>query len=281
MEVILDYDRLVTESNESNNSSEALRITPPIPPYEVDEISWSPKRPEIEERTKFWARVRNSSDQRARYEAGVAFYVDGDYISLKGISELEPESIKHIESGSWKAKKGPHEVVAAIYPAAYLDHQTNPSWRELDERYAIAIERKRYDATLLPNLVISNVEFSETRIQETSTFYLHAKIGVENKIGDDGVRPAAARDSFDVKVEVIGASCPWAVFPCAVTVSIGSLSGGTGVTREVNGTRQLPLPIPGRTEEYLFIITVDPHDEVDESDETDNVRRARKRVKRD
>lgn len=278
LELILDYDRLLPESDESNNSSDTLWITPPVPPYEVDEISWSPKRPEVEQRTTFWAHVRNSSDQRARYDAGVAFYVDGDYISLTNIGELEPLITEQIGSGSWKAKKGPHEVTAAIYPASYLDHQVNPSWRELDERYAIAVERKSYDATLLPNLVISNVEFSETRTPD-SALYLHTKIGVENKIGGDGVRPAAARDSFDIRIEVSGGGCPWAVVPCAVTVSVGSLSGGTGVTREVKGANPLPLPSPGQTSEYFFVITVDPNNEVDESDETDNVIHTTKRVR--
>ena len=146
LEVILDYDRLVPESDESNNSSETLWITPPIPPYEVDEITWDPKRPEVGERTTFWAHVHNSSDQRARYEAGVAFYVDGEYIYLRRISEMEPNATEQVSS-TWKAKKGVHEVVAAIYPASYLDHQINPLWQALDERYAIAIERKRYDAT--------------------------------------------------------------------------------------------------------------------------------------
>ena len=278
LELILDYDRLIPESDESNNSSDTLWITPPVPPYEVDDISWSPKRPEVEQRTTFWAHVRNSSDQRARYEAGVAFYVDGDYISLTDIGELEPKSTKQVESSSWKAKKGPHEVIAAIYPASYLDHQVNPSWRELDERYAIAIERKSYDATLLPNLAITRVDITESSGPD-NTLYLHTKIGVENKIGDDGVRPAAARDSFDIKVEVSGGGCPWAVVPCAVTVSVSSLSGGTGVSEPVPGTKPLPRPPAGATHEYFFVITVDPNDEVDESDETDNVLQRTKRVK--
>ena len=279
LEVILDYDRLIPESDESNNSSETLWITPPIPPYEVDDISWSPERPEVEQRTTFWAHVRNSSAQRARYEAGVAFYVDGEYISLTDIGELEPKSTKQVDSNSWKAKKGPHEVIAAIYPASYLDHQVNPSWRLLDERYAISVERKSYDATLLPNLVIDDVAITE-RSAPNNTLYLDVKFYVENKMRDDGIRPASVNVPFTIKVEVTSGGCPWPnLNPCVQTVKVASLSGGSGVSRNVGGTRPLSRPSANATHEYHFVITADPDNKVDESDETDNVRHRTKRVK--
>ena len=279
LEVILDYDRLIPESDESNNSSETLWITPNIPPYEVDDISWSPERPEVEQRTTFWAHVRNSSAQRARYEAGVAFYVDGEYISLTDIGELEPKSTKQVDSNSWKAKKGPHEVIAAIYPASYLDHQVNPSWRLLDERYAISVERKSYDATLLPNLVIDDVAITE-RSAPNNTLYLDVKFYVENKMRDDGIRPASVNVPFTIKVEVTSGGCPWPnLNPCVQTVKVASLSGGSGVSRNVGGTRPLSRPSANATHEYHFVITADPDNKVDESDETDNVRHRTKRVK--
>lgn len=277
LEVILDYDRLIPESDESNNSSETLWITPPVPPYEVDDISWSPKWPEVEDRTTFFAHVRNSTDQRARYEARVAFYVDGDYISLDGIGELEPKSTKQVKSNSWKAKKGPHEVIAAIYPASYLDHQVNPSsWRTLDERYAIDIDRVIYNATQLPNLSI-DATITQRNAPE-NTFYLDVAITVENERGDDG--SADTRVPFDVWIEVSGAGCPWLnVNPCVSTVEFDALRGGSAVTRKLPGTNALQLPGAGMTAEYIFTTTADPGNAVDESDETDNVYSRTKRVK--
>ena len=280
LEVVLDRDGLIAESDESNNSSETIWITPPIPPYALDDVEWTPKNPEIDERTTFWAHTRNSSAQRARYEAGVAFYVDGDYISWTGISEMAPKATEQEESGSWKAQKGVHEVVAAIYPAAYLNHERNRSWRVLDERYAIAIERKTYDATLLPNLIIEDVTITNVSVPNNQAqIHLNTSVKVENAIGDDGLRPASVTNSFDVKVEVSGAGCPWNVNPCAVTVTFDSLNGGASKTEPVNGTRPLPLPPSGVTHEYVFIITVDPDNKVDESDETDNIYRTTHRVK--
>ena len=102
---------------------------------------------------------------------------------------------------------------------------------------------------------------------------------MENKIGDDRVHPPNV-GSFDIRVEVSGIGCPWLnVDPCAITAPFDLLRGGAGVSKEVPGTNPLPLPSLGQTNEYFFVITADPNDEVDESDETDNVLHTTKRVK--
>ena len=280
IQAFLDFADEIAESDESNNASQLMPITPNIPPYALDDITWSPKRPEVDERTTFWAHIRNSSAQRARYEAGVAFYVDGDYISWERVGELEARQTEQVRSGSWRAKKGVHEVAAAIYPVAYLDHGANPSWRVLDERYAIAIERKNYDATLLPNLVIADAAITE-RDGPNNTLYLDVEIRVGNTIDDDGVwvRPASVNSPFTIKVEVTSGSCPWNLNPCVQTATFASLSGGSEVSKKLDGARLLTRPPANATHEYFFVITADPDNKVDESDETDNVYHTTKRVK--
>ena len=137
-----------------------------------------------------------------------------------------------------------------------------------------------YNHTRLPNLVVTDVDFSQENVAGTDTFYLDTKIMVLNKIGDDGLRPPPVTNSFDVRIEFKASlPCPFgAVAPCEVTLRIDGIDRGAGVTRRVEGTVPLPLPRSGGVHEYRVVVTVDPFNVVDESDESDNTTETTNRV---
>ena len=279
LSVNIDQENRIVESDEGNNSATIL-IAPLTPPYQVDMIYWDPPKPEIDERFTIWADIENKGDRRVRYDAGVAFYLDGEFHSWSRVEKVEAGSTEHVGSDSWKASKGALNVTVMVYPIGYFDYESNPSWKKPDERYAIDTEHATYNHTRLPNLTITAVTFSEKRDANTETFYLDTKVTVSNEIGEDGIRPPSVKDPFDVVVEFKeGMPCPFGdLYPCAVPIEIDGLGGGSAKGRWARGIAPLPLPRSGSVHEYKVVVTVDPSNVVDESDETDNVARNRNRV---
>ena len=279
LSVNIDQENRIVESDEGNNSA-TIRMAPLTPPYQVDMINWDPPKPEIDERFTFWAHIENKGDRRVRYDAGVAFYLDGEFHSWSRLEKVEASSIEQVGSDSWKASKGALNVTVMVYPIGYFDYESNPSWKKPDERYAIDTEHATYNHTRLPNLTITAVTFSEKRDANTETFYLDTKVTISNEIGEDGLRPPSVKDPFDVVVEFEeGMPCPFGdLYPCAVPIEIDGLGGGSEKGRWARGIAPLPLPRSGSVHEYKVVVTVDPSNVVDESDETDNVARNRNRV---
>ena len=279
LSVNIDQENRIVESDEGNNSA-TIRMAPLTPPYQVDMINWDPPKPEIDERFTFWAHIENKGDRRVRYDAGVAFYLDGEFHSWSRLEKVEASSIEQVGSDSWKASKGALNVTVMVYPIGYFDYESNPSWKKPDERYAIDIEHATYNHTRLPNLTIAAVTFSEKRDANTETFYLDTKVTISNEIGEDGLRPPSVNDPFDVVVEFEeGMPCPFGdLYPCAVPIEIDGIGGGAEKGRWARGMAPLPLPRSGSVHEYRVVVTVDPSNVVDESDETDNVARNRNRV---
>ena len=279
LSVNIDQENRIVESDEGNNFA-TIRMAPLTPPYQVDMINWGPLKPEIDERFTFWAHIRNKGDRRVRYDAGVAFYLDGEFHSWSRLEKVEASSIEQVGSDSWKASKGALNVTVMVYPIGYFDYESNPSWKKPDERYAIDTEHATYNHTRLPNLTITAVTFSEKRDANTETFYLDTKVTISNEIGEDGLRPPSVKDPFDVVVEFEeGMPCPFGdLYPCAVPIEIDGLGGGSEKGRWARGIAPLPLPRSGSVHEYKVVVTVDPSNVVDESDETDNVARNRNRV---
>ena len=284
--VAVDRGNRVIESDETNNVSDRLDIFPTLPPYHVDEITWSPNRPELGEDTTFWAHIKNTGAQRVRYDAGVAFYVDGEHISWSSLEEIDSQDTYQIRShADWEAEHGEHEISAVIYPLSYLSYIDNPKWRDLDDRYAISVANVRYDDTALPNLRITEANITERPVSGSSYVYLDIHISVTNVIGDDGLRPGSARDSFSVFVGMAttGVTCPFdsdTVGQCTTTVQFDPLSGGAGKTLTVRGVSGVPTPqTQGSVLEYEFVLIVDSQDTVYESDENDNDITARTRLR--
>ncbi len=284
--VVVDTGDSVPESNESNNVSATVSVLPTIPPYQVDKITWTPSRPEFDERTTFWAHIKNTADDRVDYNASVAFYVDGEYLAWSALNRLmAPRNTVQKDSHTgWDAQKGVHEIVVAIYPAAFLSHVDNPLWREFDDRYAIHARSVPYNATKLPNLEIASVEIEEREISGSHNVYLDMRITAFNALDDDGVRPGAVNGTFVVDVEMItGPLCPFeSRDPCIASVQFDSLDGGSGRTLSISGVTGVPRPTAqGSVYEYTFVITADPLDEIEESDETDNSKRETYRINYD
>ena len=280
LSIVVDRDNRVSESDESNNSHQAPRVAAPAPTHEVDGVTWHPEKPEIGESVRFWAQVENISGVGKEHDAGVAFYIDGEYHSWSRLDKTGAATPEQVGSDTWEAQKGAHEVAAVVYPSGFFDHSSKSSWREFNHRYVVAIGRATYNHTRLPNLVVTDVEFSQDNVAETNAFYLDTKITVLNKIEDDGLRPPPVRNTFDVRIEFRSSlPCPFAgVVPCEVTLRIDGIDRGAGVTRRVEGTVLLPLPRSGGVHEFRVVVTVDPLNVVDESDELDNTTETTSRV---
>ena len=280
LNVIVDPGNRISEYDYGNNS-QSVRVAPLTPPYHVDRISWEPEKPEIDQRVTFWAHIENKGDRRVRYDAGIAFYLDGEFHSWSGLEKVEGRAIEQIDSDTWKAKKGDLDVTVVVYPLGYFNYDSNPSWKELDERYAIAVEHASYNATRLPNLTVTGVEFSQRPVAGTETFYyMDTRVSVLNEIGKDGLRPPSVKEPFDVAVEYeSGPACPFEpIGSCVVILEVEELRGGSGVSLWARGENPLPLPRSDSVHEYRIVVTVDPDNDVDESDETDNIKRITNRV---
>ena len=278
LSIIVDRDNRIAEADEGNNSLFAPLVTALAPNYRVGDVTWHPQKPEIYESVRFWVHVENTSGSDEVHDVGVAFYIDGEYHSWSRLEKVV--SVDQISSDSWEAQKGSHEVAAVLYPTGYFDHSTKSSWKEFNHRYIVAIGRATYDHTRLPNLAVTDVEFSQENVAGTDTFYLDTRVTVLNKVGDDGLRPPPVTNSFDVRIEFkTSFSCPFrTTAPCEATFRIDGLDRGAGVTRIVEGTVPLPLPRSGGVHEFRVVVTVDPLNVVDESDESDNITEATSRV---
>lgn len=280
LSIVVDRDNRIAESDELNNFRPAPRVAAPPLTHVVNGVTWHPEKPEIGESVRFWARIENISGVREEHDVGVAFYIDGEYHSWSRLENDETATANQIASDSWEAQKGSHEVTAVLYPIGFFNYSSKSSWREFNHRYVVAIGRATYDHTRLPNLAVTDVEFSQENVAGTDTFYLDTRITVLNKIGDDGLRPPPVTNTFDVRIEFKASlPCPFgAVAPCEATLRINGLDRGAGVTRSVEGAVPLPLPRTGGVHEFRVVVTVDPLNVVDESDESDNITETTSRV---
>ena len=284
LSVVVNRDDRVIESYEGNNSS-TVRLEPLVPPYAVDKITWHPGEPAINRDVTFWAHIENTSTFSYEYAAGVIFYLNGVYHSGAQLDRrFNAGQTKQVKStAGWEAQKGRYEITAVVYPLAYLDPKSNPSWDEYDERYVISEDSVIYDATRLPNLFVEEVKFSENLVGNTGTLYLNLKIVIANKVDQEGKRPPDVDDSFDVFIEFVeGPVCPLRQgrIPCTEEITVDGLRGHATRTLTVEGEFPVPLPRSGDVHIYEAYIFVDSNNEVEESSEADNERRRTYRVRR-
>ena len=278
LSVVVDGDNQIVESNENNNEV-TYHVEPLIPPYVVDDITWDPKQPAIHEDVTFYAHIENTGVLSSEYDAGVVFYLDEVYHSGVALDRrFNARATKQAKSLEWEAQKGRYEITAVVFPLAYLDTKSNPSsWNKYDSRYAIAEDSVIYDATRLPNLVVSEVEFSKKPVPNTddTLYYLDTRIMIGNEAAEGGVRPVSVDDSFNVLIEFVGGpTCPLrqGQIPCTEEITIYGLGGGSAVSRSVEGEFPVPIPGSGGIHRYQVRIVVDWTDVVEESNENDNER---------
>ncbi len=248
-------------------------IEPFVPPYDFDRsISWRPQDPAINEEVTFWAYIKNTSSRDSEYDAKVAFYLDGEYHASTTLERSVRSGVtKQVKSLGWKAQRGSHEVLAVLYPSSYLD--PNRSWDRSDERYAIATQTMAYDATRVPNLAVTKVEFLKRPVADADSIYLDLSFTVANEIGDGGTTPSLD-DEFVVRVEFVeGPFCPLrdGEVPCTEDVLINGLKGGSEAIETVEGTVKIQLPPIGESYRFTAVVTVDPSNDVEELTRDDNV----------
>ena len=260
-----------TYAEDKENTVSSLETV--VPPYVIDRVTWFPEKPAINEDVTFWAHVENTSSRSSEYDARVVFYLDEEYHSSTTLDRrLNRDAKKQVKSLEWKAQRGSHEVLAVLYPSAYLDHRENSSWDEYDERYAISEYEVTYDATRLPNLAVTKMEFLERPVADADAVYLDLFVTITNELGDGGITPSVD-DTFDVRIEFIeGPLCPLrpGEIPCSEDIQIRGLRGGSTVTKQVEGTVLFPLPPSGSVRRFTAIVTVDPSNEVEELTKNDN-----------
>ena len=246
---------------------------PFIPPYVIEQITWHPEHPAIDEDVTFWAHIKNTSPRSSEYDADVTFYLNGEYYSSTMLDRrLNRNVVRTIRSDDWRAQKGSYEILAVLYPSAYLDHRENSSWDEYDERYAISEYDVTYDATRLPNLAVTKMEFLERPVADADAVYLDLFVTITNELGDGRITPSVD-DTFDVRIEFEeGPLCPIRPgrIPCSEDIQIRGLRGGSTVTKQVEGTVLFPLPPSGSVLKFTAIVTVDPDNVVEELTKNDN-----------
>ncbi len=246
---------------------------PFVPPYVIEQVNWHPEHPAIDEEVTFWAHVKNTSPRSSEYDADVSFYLNGEYFSSTMLDRrLNRNVVRQIKSDEWRAQKGSHEIVAVLYPSAYLDHRENSSWDEYDERYVISEQSVTYNATRLPNLELTKVEFLERPVADADAVYLDLFFTLTNDLGDGRVTPSVD-DAFGVRIEFVeGPLCPIRPgrIPCSEDLQIRGLRGGSTVVKPVEGTVLIPLPPSGSVHKFTAIVTVDPANEIEELTKDDN-----------
>ena len=248
-------------------------FAPFVPPYVIEQVSWHPEQPGIDEEVTFWAHVKNTSPRSSEYDAEVSFYLNGEYYSSVMLDRrLNRNVVRQVRSDEWRAQKGSHEIVAVLYPSAYLNHRENSSWDEYDKRYVISEQTVTYAATRLPNLELTKVEFLERPVADADAVYLDLFFTLTNDLGDGGTTPSVD-DTFDVSIEFVeGPLCPIRPgrIPCTEDLQIRGLRGGSTVTKPVEGTVRIPLPPSGSVHKFTAVVTVDPSNEVEELTKDDN-----------
>ena len=263
----IDRDGLARETDESNNSADLDNILSIAPPFAVGEISWSPRNPKRDERTTFWAQIHNTSPEAFRYDAIAVLYVNA---KRQGSATFDEETTS-LKVGSWKAGKGAHDIAVAIYPAN-IDQDLIREYGENALRYAISSSERRYNATLLPNLSIGDLEIVRRDSEDGTHYRIDVRVQILNTRGDGRIMPAEVTEEIAIRAEADGAACPWTLSAsrCATTVAIDSLRSGSGRTITISGDALIPIPPSGGVNVHLIRVEIDPDGAIDESDESDN-----------
>jgi subtilase family serine protease len=102
-----------TESDESNNEK-TLLLSPLLPDFLIEDITWSPANPAAGENVIFTISILNQGDGNS-IKSRVDFLVDNELISYQGLGEIDAGDSKP-RAFEWIAKGGVHEVKAIVDP---------------------------------------------------------------------------------------------------------------------------------------------------------------------
>ena len=109
IKAVADFYRSVAESDETNNEN-SISFSPLAPDLVIQDITWSPASPLLEETATFTVSIINQGGDRAG-SSRVYFYVDG---ALRGYEEVEEMAVGAIVTRTfpWIAQAGSHSIKA-------------------------------------------------------------------------------------------------------------------------------------------------------------------------
>ena len=124
IEAIVDKDNSVRESDETNNSKEAIFSTP-LPDLIIEDITWSPTEPSIGDNVSFTVVVKNQGSANAS-ASFVYFYVDDKLLDSDSINEIGVNATANV-TFSWIVLEGTHTIKADVstYTIVQESDETN------------------------------------------------------------------------------------------------------------------------------------------------------------
>ncbi len=121
----------------------------------------------------FEATVRNVGDAATGPTVGVAFLVDGIFVTFGTSSALEPGASRQIKSvSSWKATAGDHTLMAVVD-----DVNRYPEVSETNNTLEIGFQINRKPGEGLPDVVVKDLAFERTKLGEARLAALVSNVG--------------------------------------------------------------------------------------------------------
>ncbi len=232
LQVIIDSENSVTESDEANNDK-SCAFTVVAPDLAIDAISWMPVNPAAGEKITFTVTVINQGDKRAG-TSHLEFTVDGrprGYCVLLGIDAGASVN----ETFTWVTVSGLHHIRASVDVLQQViesDEKNNSS--------------EATCATALPDLIINSLSFSPEYPSEGDEVIL--TVTVKNQDSGRAEPSSLAYYVDDVLRE---------------STVIGYLNYGDTTTANFTWT--------AGTSPHTFKLVADAYNIIEESDETNNI----------
>ncbi|MFC1969500.1 CARDB domain-containing protein, partial [Chloroflexota bacterium] len=147
IKAITDYNDNIAESDETNNEKESALLEVLLIDLIVDDITWSPLNPFLDEEFTFTVTIKNQGDN----ESGlfrVYYYIDGSQKEFTDLASI-PAGNTTTDTFTWKAKLGEH-IIEAI-----ADYNNDvPEGNETNNEKYVTFS----DTTVPePDLIIENV----------------------------------------------------------------------------------------------------------------------------
>ena len=235
VKAMADFDDRVAETNEDNNDK-TFAFSVLAPDLVVEEISWTPESPSIDQKVIFTVTVKNQGNKNAG-ASSVNFYIDGSLLGTRNVPWLEAGD-NATATYTLSATPGSH----AIQAVADSLHQVNES-DETNNDTTVTCE------TAAPDLVIDAISCSPGNRTESSNVTTTVTIKNQGKGTADFSLLAFYVDD---------------VYQTAV--SLNRLDAGAATTRTFSSFVD--------AKEHTFKAVADVNNQVSESDESNNSRTA-------
>lgn len=156
--IVDDINRFPEQSEQNNSRVEMIDFgtTPPrLADTVVLAVSLGAGRFTEGDELVFEAQVKNIGSAPTGDVVGVAFLVDGQYITFGNTAAMEPDEARQIRAVSaWRATAGRHQLLAVVD-----DVNRYPEISEENNRFELAFEVFKKDETTLPDSAVDSIDY--------------------------------------------------------------------------------------------------------------------------